>query len=113
CLFGPRRIDLVVLPLDEDFPAHPEPGVLLRNDLPSGSSDLVIRSGVLEVPVSIEEDSDWTGSRVLVNRFKDFSGALRQTTIHQQNALRPANGKYVSSCTGQQNEVVRESSRAD
>src|SRR5262245_54876773 len=96
CFFGPRRIDLVVLPLDEDFPAHPKPGVLLCNDLRAGSSDFVIRSRVLEVPVCIEENSDWTRSCVLGNRFKEFRGALWEPAVYQQSALWAANSKHVS-----------------
>ncbi len=76
------------------------------------AADLVVRSGVFEMPVGIEENSDWTGSRVLVHRLEDVQRSVPEDHIHQENALWPANRKDVSACAGKQNEVVCESSRA-
>src|SRR5690606_36613175 len=47
-----------VLPVDVELSAHPEPGVLVRDDRRARRAERVVPAGVLEVPVRVEEDLD-------------------------------------------------------
>src|SRR5690606_15522026 len=44
--------------VDVELGAHPEPGVLVRDDRRARRAERVVPAGVLEVPVRVEEDLD-------------------------------------------------------
>src|SRR6185295_7587403 len=84
-----RRARLVdpFLPLDVDFGSKPQLCVLVLDDFRSGFLKRLVRTGVLPMPVRIEENLYRLSTRMFADQLQQVWGMLRETSIYQQQSI--------------------------
>src|SRR5689334_6045553 len=64
---GRSRLVITLLPGHREFHAQPELGVLVRNDGHTGLAEAFVRTGVVPVPVRVEERDGRFATGVIAN----------------------------------------------
>ena len=99
-----------MLPLEEDVVGQVLLRVLVRDDLRAGLSEQLVRTGVLRVPVGVEQKAD----RLTGGEFGNSRGQVRRvlpkTAVYHRNAVIAGDDNDVATRTGNECERLTQTS---
>src|SRR5262249_17203446 len=103
---GRPRLVSLFFPVRVEVCAYPQLCVFLRDDFGSGLSKCFIRSGVLQMPISIENCCNPLSVELFVKKFEQVCRSRRKAAVDEQQAFGLAEDYDVAARAGDKRKVI-------